>query len=628
MPVVVASGLRKEFAGTLLFEGVSFALERGERMALSGANGVGKTTLLQAIAGRTELQAGEVALQKGARIALHDQRPPLERGLNLHEYMLSASADLLEAEKELARLEEGMAAGEHDPATLRRYANVQAQLEHAGGYAWRLRFEAAARGLGFSDGDLERQLDTFSGGELTRASLARTLGTGADLLLLDEPTNHLDVASIEWLESELCRTDAALILVAHDRWFLEAATNCVLELENHRGTFFSGRWHAWREERAVREQHAAKLAARQAEDIARLERFVARFRYGTKHRQAQSKLKQIGRIEAERIEAPARARRSLGFEFLKPVRSGRTVLEANGLEIEAGDRKFLSGVELVLERGEHVALIGANGSGKTTLVETLAGRRRPAAGTTRLGYGVELGFFSQHTLELDERGSVIDCTRSATGLSRADTQKLLGRFLFSGYETQEKQVRMLSGGERRRLALALLVASGANFLVLDEPTNHLDIESREALEAALEAFEGTLLLVSHDRALLDAVAERMLSIEELRLRSYDGRWADFVRAREREREPAKPETRSKSPGHQPERPKKSPDARERERLEQEIERLEGQLAALEQELAEDWANLEKLSAYRITRERVDRLVARWEELVESDGGSQPSDGSV
>lgn len=628
MPVVVASGLRKEFAGTLLFEGVSFALERGERMALSGANGVGKTTLLQAIAGGTELQAGEVALQKGARIALHDQRPPLERGLNLRQYMLSASADLLEAEKELARLEEGMAAGEHDPATLRRYANVQAQLEHAGGYAWRLRFEAAARGLGFSDGDLERQLDTFSGGELTRASLARTLGTGADLLLLDEPTNHLDVASIEWLESELCRTDAALILVAHDRWFLEAATNCVLELENHRGTFFSGRWHAWREERAVREQHAAKLAARQAEDIARLERFVARFRYGTKHRQAQSKLKQIGRIEAERIEAPVRARRSLGFEFLKPVRSGRTVLEANGLEIEAGDRKLLSGVELVLERGEHVALIGGNGSGKTTLVETLIGRRRPAAGTTRLGYGVELGFFSQHTLELDERGSVIDCTRSATGLSRADAQKLLGRFLFSGYETQEKQVRMLSGGERRRLALALLVASGANFLVLDEPTNHLDIESREALEAALEAFEGTLLLVSHDRALLDAVAERMLSIGELKLRSYDGRWADFVRAREREREPAKPETRSKSPGRQPERPKKSPDARERERLEQEIERLEGQLAALEQELAEDWANLEKLSAYRITRERVDRLVARWEELVESDGGSQPSDGSV
>ncbi|MHB8059451.1 MAG: ATP-binding cassette domain-containing protein, partial [Gaiellaceae bacterium] len=326
-------------------------------------------------------------------------------------------------------------------------------------------YEAAARGLGFSQPDLDRPLDSFSGGELTRASLARALGAGADLLLLDEPTNHLDVASIEWLESELCRLDAALILVAHDRWFLEATTNCVLELENRRGTFFSGPWHAWREERAVREQHAAKMATRQAEDIARLEHFVARFRYGTKSRQAQSKLKQIARIEAHKVDAPAGARRSLGFEFLKPARSGRIVLEAKGLTLAVGGRTLLEGVDLVLERGEHVALVGANGSGKTTLVETLIGRRAPAAGAARLGQSVRCGYFSQHTLELDERGSVIDCARSATGLSRADAQKLLGRFLFSGYEAQEKAVRMLSGGERRRLALALLVASGDNFLV-------------------------------------------------------------------------------------------------------------------------------------------------------------------
>ena len=616
MPVVVASGLRKEFAGTLLFEGVSFSLERGERMALVGANGAGKTTLLQAVAGTTELQGGELALAKGTRIALHDQRPPLERGLDLRSYMLSASADILQAEKDLARLESAMSEGAHDPATLRRYAEAQARLEHAGGYGWRVSYEAAARGLGFSQSDLERPLESFSGGELTRASLARALGAGADLLLLDEPTNHLDVASIEWLESELCRLDAALILVAHDRWFLEAATTCVLELESQRGTFFAGRWHAWREERAIREQHAARVAARQAEDIARLERFVARFRYGTKARQAQSKLKQLARIDAERVEAPVRSRRSLGFEFLKPARSGRTVLEAKGLALDVGGRRLLDDLDLVLERGEHVALVGANGSGKTTLVETLIGRRAPAVGSVRLGQSVVSDFFSQHTLELDERGSVIDCARSATGLSRADAQKLLGRFLFSGYETQEKAVRTLSGGERRRLALALLVASGANFLVLDEPTNHLDVESREALEAALEAFDGTLLLVSHDRALLDAVAERTLSIEDGELHSYDGRWADYVRAREQARAPAKTETPVKEKKPQPERPKKSPAERERERLEQEIERLETRLTLLERELAEDWADLEKLNAYRTTRARVDRLLERWEELVE------------
>ncbi|MGA9762035.1 MAG: ABC-F family ATP-binding cassette domain-containing protein [Gaiellaceae bacterium] len=627
MPVVVASNLRKEFAGTLLFEGVSFALERGERMALAGANGVGKTTLIQAIAGRTELQAGELALARGTKIALHDQRPPLERGLDLRSYMLSASADVLDAERELAELESAMSSGTHDPATLRRYAGAQARLEHAGGYGWRTSYEAAARGLGFSASDLERPLESFSGGELTRASLARALGAGADLLLLDEPTNHLDVASIEWLESELCRLDAALILVAHDRWFLEAATNCVLELERCRGTFFSGPWHAWREERAVREQHAAKMAARQAEDIARLERFVARFRYGTKSRQAQSKLKQIARIEAGRVEAPARGRRSLGFEFLKPARSGRIVLEAKGLALEVGGRRLLGGVDLVLERGEHVALVGANGSGKTTLVEALIGRRAPASGSVRLGQSVKSGYFSQHTLELDDRGSVIDCARAATGLSRADAQKLLGRFLFSGYDAQEKAVRMLSGGERRRLALALLVASGANFLILDEPTNHLDVESREALEAALEAFDGTLLLVSHDRALLDAVAARTLAIEGGELRSYDGRWADYVIAREQSPAPAKPRTEAKARKQQPERKTISPRERERVRLEQEIERLESQLATLERELAEDWADLEKLSAFRTTRARVDRLSERWEALVEEED-SQSRDTSV
>jgi ATP-binding cassette subfamily F protein 3 len=237
----------------------------------------------------------------------------------------------------------------------------------------------------------------------------------------------------------------------------------------------------------------------------------------------------------------------------------------------------------------------------------------------RLGQGVQSGFFSQHTLELDERGSVIDCARSATGLSRADAQKLLGRFLFSGYETQEKEVRMLSGGERRRLALALLVASGANFLVLDEPTNHLDVESREALEAALEAFDGTLLLVSHDRALLDAVAARTLAIENGEIRSYDGRWADYVLTREQERAPApKAQTAAKAKAKQPERARKAPRAHERERLEQEIERLQSQLSTLEQELAEDWADLEKLSAFRTTRARVDRLLERWETLVEEE----------
>ncbi|MDQ3824002.1 MAG: ATP-binding cassette domain-containing protein, partial [Actinomycetota bacterium] len=535
MSVLIANSLRKELSGDVLFDGVSFSVGRRDRLALSGPNGAGKTTLLRALVGETELHGGELAFAKGTRVALHDQRPPLERRLTLREYVVSGAADLVALEADLRRLEEAMARGEHGQATLRRYAEAQTRLEHAGGYDWRDRTSAVVRGLGFADSDLDRPLETFSGGELTRASLARALGGDPDLLLLDEPTNHLDVASLEWLEHTLQDLDAAVVLVAHDRWFLEATATAVLELEAGRALSFSGPWHEWRREKAARAMHAAKTAERVAEDIARLERFVERFRYKkSKARQAQAKLTQIGRLEQDRAKATGELerltarRRTLGFEFLKPARSGRTVAEVDGLRLAAGDKELLEDVSFALERGEHVALVGPNGAGKTTLLETLLGRRDPVRGRVRLGHGVQPAYFSQHEVELDERGSVLDCTQAATGLQRPQAQALLGRFLFSGWGEHEKPVVALSGGERRRLALALVVASGANFLLLDEPTNHLDLESREALEAALEAFPGTLLLVSHDRALIDAVAERTLAIEDRHVRSYDGGWAEYV----------------------------------------------------------------------------------------------------
>jgi ATP-binding cassette, subfamily F, member 3 len=238
MAVLIASNLRKELSGEPLFDGVSFKVERRDRVALAGPNGAGKTTLLRALTGETELHGGELAWEKGARVALHDQRPPRESGLSLREYALSGAADLVAAERELRRLEEAMASGDHAPETLRRYGETQARLEHAGGYAWRDRAAGVLRGLGFADADLERRLDTFSGGELTRASLARALAGQPDLLLLDEPTNHLDMASIEWLEQELSTLDAAVVLVAHDRWFLESVGTAVLELEAGRSTYF------------------------------------------------------------------------------------------------------------------------------------------------------------------------------------------------------------------------------------------------------------------------------------------------------------------------------------------------------------------------------------------------------
>jgi ATP-binding cassette, subfamily F, member 3 len=624
MPVVTATILRKELSGDLLFDGVSFQVERRDRVSLSGPNGAGKTTLLRMLNGETEVHGGELSFAKGTRVALHDQRPPAQSDQSLRDYVLSGAADLTAAEEELRRLEQAMAEGEHGAATLGRYADTQARLEHAGGYAWRERLESVTRGLGFSTADLERPLASFSGGELTRASLARTLGGDPDLLLLDEPTNHLDVASLEWLERELQGLDAGVILVAHDRWFLEAVTTAVLELEAGRSTYFAGPWHNWRREKAARLSAATTAAQRYDVDIARLERFVARFRYKKSlAKRAQAKLTHIGRLTKERSEVRdeiallTRRTKSLGFEFLQPKRSGRTVVEAESTELAAGSKALLRDVSFAIERGEHVALVGPNGSGKTTLLETLLGRREPAGGRLRLGHGVEPAYFSQHEIELDETRSVLACTQNATGLPRPQAQNLLGRFLFSGWEMHERQVAALSGGERRRLALALVVASGANLLLLDEPTNHLDVESREALEAALEAFPGTVLLVSHDRALLDAVAIRTLAIEDGTIRSYEGGWADYVARRDelaaRAIEPARPKpkkAKAAAARAKPARPN------ELERIESEIAAREAEIEQLEKRLAKDWADVDVVAAHRRSRDELRALLTRWEKLFE------------
>ena len=620
MAVLIASGLRKEFSGDPLFDGVSFKVERGDRIALSGPNGAGKTTLLRMLTGEVRPDAGELAFRKGTRVVLHDQRPPRDQHVKLSDYVLSAATDLLEAERELAGLEQAMAGGAHDSSTLDAYARAQGRLEHAGGYAWRERANAVVRGLGFVDGDLDRSLDTFSGGELTRASLARVLAANPDLLLLDEPTNHLDVARIEWLERELSSLGAAVVLVAHDRWFLEAVTNATLELEQGRATFFPGPWHAWREEKARRAFHALKTAERISDDIERLERFVARFRYKkSKAKQAQAKLTQISRLDKERSQASSehalltRRSRRLGFEFINPPRTGRVVVELEDETVGVNGLVLLEHVSFALERGEHVGLIGPNGSGKTTLLEAIV------SGRFKTGHGVKIGYFSQHGTELDERGSALDCVLRMTKLNRPEAQSLLGRFLFSGWEAHEKAVSSLSGGERRRLGLAVLVASGANFLVLDEPTNHLDLASREALEAALEAFPGTLLLVSHDRALLDAVAQRTAALEEGTINLYDGGWADYAEARTERAREEEPPPKPKKVSSKPSRAIQAV-ANPLGELEAEIEEKERAIAELEASLAEDWTDADRVAAHRRARDELHALLERWESLLDEVPG--------
>jgi ATP-binding cassette, subfamily F, member 3 len=652
MAVAIAAGLDKDMAGEPLLRGVSFKLERGDRMTLSGRNGSGKTTLLRMLSGLASIDGGELAIEKGARVTLHDQRPPRERDVSLREYVVSGCGDAAALEEELGRLEGEMAQRPDDTTLLERYSRAQDRFEHAGGWDWRRRALEPLHGLGFHDEQLDRRLETFSGGELTRASLARALAGSPDLLLLDEPTNHLDIDSLEWLERYLVDLDAAVVLVAHDRWFLEAVGTSVLELEAGRARFFSGPWHAWRKEKAARELSLGRAIDKQEAEIARMERFVERFRAkATKARQAQSRVKKLEKIE--RIERDPRDSAGLAFEFANVERTGRVVFELEGGRIdvpgEGGDgtrRTLIEPAELWLERSEHVALVGANGSGKTTLIDTLAGRRPLPAGKLRTGHNVELGYLAQHAEWLGDQGTVLEAAQRETGLTPGKARALLGRFLFSG-DDAEKPLAGLSGGERQRLSLAILVNSGANVLILDEPTNHLDVESREALEDALSGFGGALLLVSHDRALLDAVGTRTVAVEEGELRSYPGGWADYARVRESRRaaeaEAEATRRRDRSAAKRPagagsdgEATKSgngngqrglSKNARRRIAvLEREIERAETALREVEDELAgpDAWstpARSEESSArHAAAKQAVDAAYAEWEQATSASRG--------
>src|SRR3954454_4703954 len=626
MAVVIASDLRKDIAGAPLLRGVSLKLERRDRLTIAGRNGAGKTTLLRMLAGETSVDGGELVYSKGARVALHDQRPPRDTGLTLRDYVTAGAAHLVALEEQLARLEAQMADGDTSERTLGPYGRAQDELEHHGGYAWRERALGTVHGLGFRDEQLDRKLDTFSGGELTRASLARALVAEPDLLLLDEPTNHLDIESLEWLEQTLVGMDAAVVLVAHDRWFLEAVGTAVLEIEAGRSRFFPGTWSGWRKEAAAREMALGKAIDKQRKEIERMEGFVERFRYkASKARQAQDRLKKLDKVE--RIERDPRDQRELAFSFKPVERSGRVVFELIDGRVEVPGRVLLDDAHLWLERGEHVSLVGPNGSGKTTLLHALVGDAPLAGGELRRGYNTQVGYLSQHADSLGATGTVLEACQRATKLSPNQARSLLGRFLFSGDEA-EKPLAGLSGGERQRLSLAILVHSGANVLVLDEPTNHLDLDAREALEDALGEYPGSLLLVSHDRALLDAVGTRTIAVEDGTLRSYEGGWPEYVRVREERKELAQaPKVKATNGGaHTKPKPRAKPaksknEAARAQRLEREIEAAEAELKTLEAELADPsaWASpsaTERNTArHDAARRRVEELMARWESVA-------------
>jgi ATP-binding cassette subfamily F protein 3 len=534
MKVLIARDLVKYHGGDVkVLSGASLSVEGGEKIGLVGRNGAGKTTLLNVLAGDSEPDGGAVERVGGARVAMTSQSLYAgERGkVSVEEEIVSAFSTLIEREKELKELEAELSKAPLE-ALLERYGRLQSEFERDGGYEYRARAASALSGLGLSQEVWKRPVGSFSGGEQSRVALARLLLEEPDLVLLDEPTNHLDLKAIEWLENFIKGAKSAVLVVSHDRYFLDAVAGSILELEDGRLFRYPGNYSGYVREKKVREEQLARKAKANAERREQLERFIERNRAkATKARQAKSKQKLLDRME--KIEGPAGGSKNIRLDLGgETSRAGRVVLEMEGVRYGYEDGEpLLENLDLVIERGERVALLGPNGTGKSTIMRLATGELSPQGGLVRLGHNVEVSYQDQQLLRLDGGKTVLEETMDATGLDAPEARDLLGSFLFSGDDVFKK-VSALSGGEKNRLSLAEIVVSGANLLLLDEPTNNLDIPAREALEEALKEYRGTIFFISHDRYFLRKIASRFVELENRKLTNYLGGY-DYYRSHRR-----------------------------------------------------------------------------------------------
>ena len=530
MSVITFDNVEKSYGGQRLFAGAAFAIDGHDHAVLVGRNGSGKTTLLRLMAGIEHADSGTIARARGRRIWLHEQTPELAADRPVNDYLAEAFGEAVGLEARLRATEEAMSElDEHSPElrdTMRAYQQLQRRFEDLGGYAYRSRLSGVVEGLGLPAEMLERGLHSLSGGELTRVTLARALLADADLLLLDEPTNHLDIDSVEWLEEFLLDYARAFVLVTHDRRLLERVGRRVLAVEHEHVETITGDFATYVREREAGGDLLRRRYEQDLEKVEQLQRYYDRFHAKkNKARQAKAKLTQIERIKAG-MKAPPREAKGLRLGLPQPRPSARVVLEMKtpGVSVGSTDdaggaRVLVRDVDVVLERGEKVALLGPNGAGKTTIVETIAGLRSVVEGAVHLGHNVRPAYYSQQGRELREDWTMLQNVLPLVGHDEEQARRLLGRFLFTSDEV-EKQAAVLSGGERSRLRLLRLLVGDANFLLLDEPTNHLDVTSVDALADGLDDYSGTLLLVTHDRHLIDRVASRVLEIHDGRLLNH------------------------------------------------------------------------------------------------------------
>jgi len=624
-----------------LLDDVSWVIKPGIRSALVGPNGAGKTTLLRLITGELTPRSGSMIKANDYRIGYLPQEEPAAVSGSLLELVLQGHREVIETEQRIEEIQQKLKDHPGQNELISELGKLQDRFQLLGGYSLESEAKKILAGLGFKNEDHSKKLATFSGGWRMRGHLARLLLQQPDLLLLDEPTNHLDLPSLEWLEDYLRDFPGSLVIVSHDRFFIERLAMEIAELRNGRLRVYPGSYHDFEAKKQLQREQAIKALEKQRAERKQTQQFIDRFRYkASKAAQVQSRIKMMEKMED--IELPEDDPRAISFKIKTDVKSYREVLAAENVHFAYGDNHVLTGLDWRIERGDKVALVGENGAGKTTLTRLISGELKPDNGSMRIGERVNIGYYAQHQVDaLNLENTIIDeVTENAAPSLRPHVRDILGVFRLSGDDVNKK-IAVLSGGEKARVSLAKILLSPCNFLIMDEPTNHLDLASREALEQALRDYDGTLLVISHDRYFLDRLVHRVSALHDGSLKEYLGNYSSYLERRRRERQALKTEEnnqKEKAGNGGGGSARKSKEQRRQEaearqavskqrrglesdiaRLEQKIETLHAEKSGIENELANPDTYNDPQKAAELNKrltaleEKLGKLESSWEE---------------